>query len=258
VSLAVSHAVDGTVRVTLDRPDKHNAFDEALIAALNAAFTSDAVTNARAVILSGAGRSFSAGADADWMRRAADWSEAENEADARRLSDMLAAIDACPAPVIAVVQGFCLGGGVGLIACADMVVAHPEARFGLSEVKLGITPATISPFVIRAIGARHARRLFLTGERFGSADACAWGLVHAAADNPAEVARGWIDEIAAAAPGAVREAKRLVRDLAGRSITEDLRAETARRIAARRTSEEAKEGMAAFLGKRRPAWAPDA
>lgn len=248
----------GVARVTLNRPEKHNAFDEALIAALHAAFAGLAETRPRAVILSGAGKSFCAGADADWMRRAAGWSEAENRADAERLSDMLAAIDACPAPVIAVAKGAVMGGGVGLVACADMAVAHPDARFALSEVKLGITPATISPFVIRAIGARQARRWFLTAERFDAATAQAIGLVHAVSETPDSVAEGWIEALLGNAPGAVADAKRLVLDIAGQPITPALRAGTAARIAGRRTTEEAKEGMAAFLGKRAPAWSAGA
>ncbi len=240
--------------VRLNRPDKHNAFDEGVIAQLADAFRNPAVTGARAVLLTGEGKSFCAGADADWMRRAAEWSEAENRADAQALSDMLATIDACPAPVIAMVQGYCLGGGVGLVACADMVVATPAATFGLSEVKLGITPATISPFVIRAIGARQARRLFLTGARFGAGEAQAIGLVHAMAEEMEAQAEAWIAELLTAAPGAVADAKALVRDIAGQPITSDLRADTARRIAARRTSDEAREGMAAFLTKRQPDW----
>ncbi len=254
----LTHATDrrGIARVTLNRPEKHNAFDEALIEALHAAFTGLARSRPRAVILSGAGKSFCAGADAGWMRRAAGWSEDENRADAQKLSDMLAAIDACPAPVIAVAHGAVMGGGVGLLACADLVVAHPDSRLALSEVKLGITPATISPFVIRAIGARQARRWFLTAERFDAGTALAMGLVHAVSETPDAVAQGWIEALLGNAPGAVAEAKRLVRDIAGQPITPELRAETAARIAARRTTDEAREGMAAFLGKRPPAWSP--
>jgi methylglutaconyl-CoA hydratase len=253
--LDVSTDARGVAQVRLDRPEKHNAFDEALIAALHEAFASIAGNPPRAVILSGAGKSFCAGADADWMRRAAAWSEAENRADAQRLSDMLAAIDTCPAPVIAVAHGAVMGGGVGLLACADLVVAHPETRFALSEVKLGITPATISPFVIRAIGARAARRWFLTAERFGAAEALAMGLVHEVSESPEDIVTQWVSAVSANAPGAVAEAKRLVRDITGQPITADLRAETVARIAARRATEEAKEGMAAFLEKRAPAWA---
>lgn len=245
----------GIARVTLARPERRNAFDEALIAALHDAFAAFAATPPRAVILAGAGKSFCAGADADWMRRAAQWTEAENRADAQRLSDMLAAIDACPAPVIAVVHGAAMGGGAGLVACADMAVAHPETVFAFSEVRLGITPATISPFVIRAIGARAARRWFLTAERFDAAEAHRIGLIHEVSEMPEAIVDGWISALLAAAPGAVAEAKRLVRDMAGRPIDEALRAETAAWIAARRATEEAREGMAAFLEKRAPAWA---
>ncbi len=253
--LDVSTDARGVARVMLQRPEKHNAFDEALIAALLDAFGAFAAAPPRAVLLLGAGRSFCAGADADWMRRAAGWSEAENRADAQTLSDMLAAIDSCPAPVIAIAHGAVMGGGVGLLACADLVVAHPETRFALSEVKLGITPATISPFVLRAIGPRAARRWFLTAERFGAADARAMGLVHEVSDTPETVAEGWIAALCGNAPGAVAEAKRLVADIAGRPIDEGLRAETAARIAARRATDEAREGMAAFLARRAPAWA---
>lgn len=244
----------GVARVTLKRPEKHNAFDEALIAALHQAFRGLAANPPRAVVLTGAGKSFCAGADADWMRRAAGWSEDENRADAQKLSDMLAAIDSCPAPVIAVAHGAVMGGGVGLLACADLVVAHPETRFALSEVKLGITPATISPFVIRAIGARAARHWFLTAERFDAAQAMAMGLVHQVNDTPHGVVDNWIASLLANAPGAVADAKRLVRDIAGQPITSALRADTAARIAARRATDEAKEGMAAFLDKRAPDW----
>ncbi len=252
--LEVSTDPRGIARVTLNRPQKHNAFDEALIAALHAAFTSLAATPPRAVILSGTGRSFCAGADADWMRRAAGWSEAENRADAQKLSDMLAAIDGCPAPVIAIAHGAAFGGGAGLVACADLAVAHPETLFAFSEVRLGITPATISPFVLAAIGPRAARRWFLTGERFDALEAQRIGLVHAVSETPEAVVDAWLEALLASAPGAVAEAKRLVRDLAGRPIDEGLRAETAARIAARRATGEAKEGMAAFLDKRPPAW----
>mgnify|MGYP005851883755 FL=1 len=253
--LDVATDASGIARVTLNRPEKHNAFDEALIAALARAFAGFAAAPPRAVLLAGAGRSFCAGADAEWMHRAALWSEAENRADAQALSDMLAAIDACPAPVIAIAHGAVMGGGVGLLACADLVVAEAGTRFALSEVRLGLTPATISPFVLRAIGPRAARRWFLTGERFGAADALAMGLVHAVSATPQAVTDSWISALLGNAPGAVADAKRLVRDLAGRPIDDALRADTAARIAARRATAEAREGLAAFLEKRAPAWA---
>jgi methylglutaconyl-CoA hydratase len=239
-------------RIALDRPERHNAFDEALIAALTGAFRS--LNNARAVILTGNGKSFCAGADLDWMKRAATWTEAENAADAMRLSDMLAAIDACPAPVIAVAQGSVFGGGVGLVACADLVVATPDAKFRLSEVRLGLTPATISPFVVAAIGARQARRYALTAELFGAEEARRIGLVHEVSDAPDDVVARWLNALLECAPGAVADAKRLVADVAGRPIDDALRAETARRIAARRASPEGTEGVSAFLAKRPPNW----
>jgi methylglutaconyl-CoA hydratase len=239
-------------RVTLDRPERHNAFDEALIAALTAAFRG--LPDVRAVILTGNGKSFCAGADLDWMKRASTWSEAENAADAMRLSDMLAAIDACPAPVIAVAHGSVFGGGVGLVACADLVVATPDAKFRLSEVRLGLTPATISPFVVAAIGARQARRYAITAEIFGAEDARRIGLVHEVTDAPDEQVAHWLNALLECAPGAVADAKRLVADVSGRPIDDDLRAETARRIAARRASAEGREGVAAFLDKRPPNW----
>jgi methylglutaconyl-CoA hydratase len=239
-------------RIALDRPERHNAFDEALIAALTDAFRG--LHDVRAVILTGNGKSFCAGADLDWMKRAATWNEAENAADAMRLSDMLAAIDACPAPVIAVAQGSVFGGGVGLVACADLVVATPNAKFRLSEVRLGLTPATISPFVVAAIGARQARRYALTAELFGADEARRIGLVHEISDAPDEVVARWLNALLECAPGAVADAKRLVADVAGRPVDDALRAETARRIAARRASPEGKEGVSAFLAKRPPNW----
>jgi methylglutaconyl-CoA hydratase len=195
------------------------------------------------------------------MKRAAEWSRAENETDARKLSDMLAAIDACPAPVIAIAHGGVYGGGVGLVACADLAVATPDAKFRLSEVRLGLTPATISPFVIAAIGARSARRYFTTAEPFDAVTAHDIGLVHELADDPAG-ARAWVDawlkHILEAAPGAIADAKALIRDFAGQTVTDDLRNESARRIAARRADAEGREGVAAFLAKRKPNWIVDA
>lgn len=248
----------GTARVTLDRPERHNAFDEALIAAVTAAFQ-DLGTDplVRAIVLAGNGRSFCAGADLAWMQAAAGWSEAENRADALRLSDMLHAIDTCPKPVIARVHGHVAGGGVGLVACADMVVAVEDTQFRLSEVRLGLTPATISPFVTARIGAGAARRWFLTAESFGATEAARMGLVHEVAiDAPAAdaVVADWLAHLGSAAPGAVADAKALVRDVAGLPITDGLRTLTAARIAARRVSPEGREGLAAFLEKRPAAW----
>lgn len=248
----------GVTRIVIDRPDRHNAFDEALIAALTDNFTTLGNDPAvRAIILSGNGKSFCAGADIGWMRRAASWSEAENLADAMKLSAMLNAIDTCPKPVVARVHGVVAGGGVGLVACADMAVAIEGAQFRLSEVRLGLTPATISPFVIARIGAGQARRWFLTAEGFGAAEAQRIGLTHETASDDAAadaVIANWLTHLGAAAPGAVADAKALVRDVAGRPVSDALRHETAARIAARRASAEGREGIAAFFDKRKPAW----
>ena len=248
----------GVARIVIDRPDRHNAFDEALIAALTDNFTTLGNDPAvRAIILSGNGKSFCAGADIGWMRRAAGWSEAENIADAMKLSAMLNAIDTCPKPVVARVHGVVAGGGVGLVACADMAVAIEGAQFRLSEVRLGLTPATISPFVIARIGAGQARRWFLTAEGFGAAEAQRIGLTHETASDDAAadaVIANWLAHLGAAAPSAVADAKALVRDVAGRPVSDALRHETAARIAARRASAEGREGIAAFFDKRKPAW----
>ncbi|MEI6485050.1 MAG: enoyl-CoA hydratase-related protein [Sphingomonadales bacterium] len=250
----------GTARLTLDRPERHNAFNAALIAALTEAFTRLGQSrDVRAIVLAGAGKSFSAGADLDWMRAAASFSAAENEADAQRLSDMLAAINDCPKPVIVVAHGHVTGGGVGLVACADMAVAIEGAQFRLSEVRLGLTPATISPFVIAKIGAA-ARRWFLTAEAFGATQAEQMGLVNEVAidaDAAAAVVSHWLAHLAQAAPGAVADAKRLALDYAGAAITPELRADSARRIAARRVSPEGREGLTAFLDKGTPSWVQD-
>lgn len=248
----------GIAMLRLDRPAAHNAFDEALIAALAEAFTALGNNPAvRAIVLSGNGKSFCAGADIAWMRRAGSWSEAENRADAMKLSDMLLAIDTCPKPVIARIHGAVAGGGVGLVACADLAVAIEGAIFRLSEVRLGLTPATISPFVIAKIGAGQARRWFLTAEGFGAAEAERMGLINAVtADDAAAdaVIARWLDHLAVAAPGAIADAKTLIRDVAGRPVDDGLRGLTAERIAVRRTSAEGREGLAAFFDKRQPEW----
>ncbi|HSC91647.1 MAG TPA: enoyl-CoA hydratase-related protein [Gaiellaceae bacterium] len=238
---------DGDVlRVTLARPDRRNAFDAELIAALAEAFVD--VGRARAVVLAGDGPSFCAGADVDWMRSSVDLSFEENVADALALRRMLEAIDRCPAPVVCRVQGHALGGGAGLVACADVAVAEPAATFAFSEVKLGIVPAVISPFALAKIGPSWARRLFVTGERFDAHTALRIGLVHEVdADLDGAVERV-VQELRSAGPRAARAAKRLVLDapLDG--------PETARRIAERRTSDEGQEGLRAFLERRRPNW----
>lgn len=244
----------GIARVTLNRPEVRNAFDEVLIAGLTTAFARFHADPPRAVVLAGSGKDFCAGADVAWMKRAGGWTEDENRTDAMRLSTMLDLIDRCPCPVIAVAHGNVLGGGVGLVAVADMVVAPAGAHFCLSEVRLGLTPATISPFVLRAIGARAARRWFLTAEMFGADEALAMGLVDVVSDAPGLQVAAWLKALRGVAPGAVAAAKTLIADVAGQPVTDVLRGTTADRIAARRASVEGKEGLAAFLDKRKPDW----
>jgi methylglutaconyl-CoA hydratase len=238
---------DGDVlRVTLARPDRRNAFDAELIAELASAFVD--VGRARAVVLAGEGPSFCAGADVEWMRSSIDLSYDENVADALALRRMLESIDGCPAPVICPVQGHALGGGAGLVACADVVIAAPDAVFAFSETKLGIVPAVISPFALAKIGPSWARRLFPTGERFGAELAQRIGLVHELADDLNAAVERVLGELRSAGPRAARAAKRLVLDAPLDGL------ETARRIAERRTSDEGQEGLRAFLEGRRPDW----
>jgi methylglutaconyl-CoA hydratase len=237
---------DGEVlRVTLARPDRHNAFDADLIAELAEAFVD--VGRARVVVLAGEGKSLSAGADVDWMRSSVDLSQDENVADANALRRMLEAIDSCPAPVVARVQGYALGGGAGLVAAADIAIAARDAVFAFSEVKLGIIPAVISPLALAKIGPGAARRYFLTGERFDADTALRIGLVHEVVDDLDAAIDRVVAELLSAGPRAVRWAKRLVRERPDGP-------ETARWIAERRASDEGQEGLRAFLEKRRPAW----
>ncbi len=233
------------LRITLARPERRNAFDADLIRDLSEAFVD--VGRVRAVVLAGEGASFCAGADVDWMRSSVDLSYEENVADANALRQMLETIDRCPAPVVARVQGHALGGGTGLVACADIVVAHEDAVFSFSEVKLGLIPAVISPFAIARIGPGPARRYFLTGEAFDARTALRIGLVHELARDLDAALERILGELLSAAPKAVRAAKRLV-------LERPDGPETARRIAERRTSDEGQEGLHAFLEKRRPNW----
>jgi methylglutaconyl-CoA hydratase len=235
----------GVLRVSMARPERRNAFDAALIEELTAVFAD--VGAARVVVLSGDGPSFSAGADVEWMRSSVDLSYEENVADALRLRGMLEAIDACPAPVVARVQGHALGGGCGLVACSDIVVSEPSAQFGFSEVKLGIVPAVISPFALAKIGPGAARRYFVTGERFSAEVALRIGLVHEVAEDLDGALDAILEELLGAGPEAARAAKELAR---GPQSAE----ETATRIATHRTSPEGQEGLRAFLEKRAPAW----
>jgi methylglutaconyl-CoA hydratase len=240
---------DGAVLwVTLAKPERRNAFDAELIRELTEAFTD--VGDARAVVLAGEGPSFSAGADIEWQRSAIDLTYEENVEDALRLYRMLEAIDSCPAPVVARAHGYVLGGGSGLVACADIGIAAPDAIFGFTEVKLGIIPAVISPFVLPRIGA-GARRLFVTGERFDAETALRIGLVDEVAQDPDAAVDRVLSELATSGPEAARAAKRLVR--------EGPRDEGTTEVAARlRGGAEGQEGLRAFLEKRRAAWrSPD-
>jgi methylglutaconyl-CoA hydratase len=235
------------LRVTLARPERRNAFDAALIAELTDAFAD--VGDARAVVLAGDGPSFSAGADVEWQRSAIDLSYDENVEDALRLFRMLDAIDTCPAPVVVRVHGYALGGGSGLVACADVALAAQDAVFGFSEVKLGIVPAVISPFVLPKIGAA-ARRYFLTGERFDAGVALRIGLVHEVTDDVDAALDRVLGELLSSGPGAARAAKRLIRERPD--------GQEATHVAARlRTSPEGQEGLRAFLDKRRARFVVD-
>ena len=246
-------------RVSLDRPEVRNAFNAELIGELRATF--DALSREgpdalRGVVLAGSGSVFCAGADVDWMRSAAAMSLDENERDAATLHGMLTAVDSCPVPVIARVQGAALGGGMGLCAVSDIVIATTETTFGFTETKLGIIPAVISPFVLAKLGESHARALFPTGQRFDAHRAMRVGLVHeVVADEAAQDARigELLMELRSAGPTAVRAAKALVRELRGLR-PEEARQHTIRHIAQQRTSPEGQEGLGAFLEKRPPRW----
>ena len=234
------------LRVTIAKPERRNAFDAALIAELTEAFTD--VGDAGAVVLAGDGPSFCAGADVEWQRAAIDLTYDENVADAMRLYRMLETIDACPAPVVARVQGFALGGGSGVVACTDVAIAGLDAVFGFTEVRLGIIPAVISPFVLERIGPGAARRYFLTGERFDADAALRIGLVHEIAESLDDAVERTVGDLLAGGPEAVRAAKRLIRERpAGEA--------TAHVAATLRTSPEGQEGLRAFLEKR-PATLP--
>jgi methylglutaconyl-CoA hydratase len=247
---------DSVVRVRLNRPEVRNALDAQLIAELTSIFRGfDDRPHVRAVVLEGEGAIFCGGADIKYMRAALDLSEAQNHDDALRLSDMFAAIDECPAPTIAKVQGAALGGGAGLIAVCDIVLAEEDALFGFTEAKLGIVPAVISPFVLRKIGQTHARALFPTAERFNAQRALRIGLIHELVP-PGQLdamVESKIQELLTSGPGAARLAKRIARTV-GSLAQDEARQWTAQRIAAQRISPEGQEGLRAFLDKRRPSW----
>ncbi len=264
---------DSIARVILNRPDVRNAFDETVIAELTQAFHAlGADKSTRVIVLAARGPVFCAGADLQWMKKMAAYTHDENRADAAKLAHMLRTIYECPKPVIAQVQGDCYAGGMGLVAACDIAVAAEQANFCLSEVRIGLIPATISPYVVKAMGHNAARRYFLTAEKFSAHEALSMGFVHqVVSTNVLETMEGIataiatsdplgaaVDAIAsallAASPNALKEAKRLVRDVGGVPITDALIADTVERIADIRVSDEGREGVQSFLEKRKPSW----
>ena len=248
---------DGIARVTLDRPEVRNAFDDALIASLRKAFLEiERNSSVRVVVLAGNGTAFCAGADLNWMKRMAKYGHDENLADARALAEMLAALDRLPQPTIARVHGPAFAGGTGLVAACDMAIGTPQAKFCFSEAKLGLSPATISPYVLRAIGERAARRYFLSAEVFDAEEALRIGMLSLLV--PATELDTTIDallqHLLAGGPQAHAKIKNLIRAVAGRPVDEALMADTAQRIAEIRVSLEGREGIASFLEKRKASW----
>ena len=258
--ITVDHSLQGRIAtITMQRPEVHNAFNTSLIQDLQSAFTQlSQDNNLHAIILTGAGKSFSAGADIQMMQEAITSSADENVQDALRLADLLQTIDTFPCPVVARVHGAAMGGGVGLVAVCDMALAASHARFAFSEVKLGIAPAVISPYVLRKIGVSHARALFTTGERFSAQRAYEIGLVHTVvpAEQLDEAVERTIQELLSSAPQALRTCKRLAQQVGTMENTEAL-LYTAETIARLRTSAEGQEGLHAFLEKRQPNWQQD-
>lgn len=247
----------GCATLRLNNPAQHNAFDDQLIADLTACLRQlGEDPQVRLVILCASGKSFSAGADLNWMRRMADYSAEENLADALALAELMKTLNELPKPTIALVQGAAFGGGVGLVAACDIAIASEHASFCLSEVKLGLIPAAISPYVLAAIGETAARRYFLTAERFSAAEALRIGLLHqvVAADDLTATGASIARQLLLNGPQALAAAKRLIRDVAGRAINNQLIDLTAKRIADIRASDEGREGLAAFLEKRKPFW----
>lgn len=259
-SNVILQVADHVGRITLNRADRHNAFDDQVIAELADMFDQVASDpQVRVVILAANGKSFSAGADLGWMKRTAAYSVADNEADALLLADMLNKLDTLPKPTVALVQGGAYGGGVGLVAACDMAIAAEDAVFCLSEVRLGLIPSVISPYVLASMGGRAARRYFLTAERFDAGEAHRLGLVHDVVPADDLVAAGdrLTESLLAAGPEALAKAKQLIAHVAGQPIDAELRKETARRIAGARASAEGQEGIAAFLERRKPHWQAD-
>lgn len=249
---------DGIAWVTLNRPEVHNAFDESMIHQLGDIFQLlEDDNHCRAVVLRGTGKSFCAGADLGWMKRAANFSHNQNLADAEYLAAMLNALYSLRHLTIACVRGAAMGGGLGLLCCCDMVIADENTTFALSEVKIGLIPATISPYVLAAMGGRNARRYFQTGERFHGQQARSIGLVHEVTTTEAEMEaqlKNILDHVRANGPLAMREAKRLILDYSGQPLSSEMMEDSAERIAAIRARPEAREGLNAFLSKRKPDW----
>ncbi len=256
-AVTVSTDARGVATVTLNRPEVHNAFDDALIARLTEVFRDlGQKDEVRVVVLASEGKSFSAGADLNWMRRMAGYSDEENQRDAMALALMMEAIDRCPKPTVAIVQGAAFGGGVGLVSACDIAIASEKASFSLSEVKLGIIPAVISPYVVAAIGSRACRRWFLTGERFPAAEARRIGLIHECVqeDKLDEARELMISALLSCGPKAQGHAKELIHVVRESPTGPDLMRYTARYIAEVRASPEGQEGLGAFLEKRKPNW----
>ncbi len=255
--IELTYQKDGTLILALNRPELHNAFDEHLIDSLTRVLSDIADDDrVRVVCLKGNGKSFSAGADLNWMRRMADYGREDNLRDARALAEMLRALNALPRTTIALIQGAAMGGGVGLASCCDIVVAADDTRFSLSEVRLGLIPSVISPYVLAAIGQRQGRRLMQSGERFDAAMAHHIGLVHevVAADQLEQRGQTIINELLKCGPNAQRAAKELVFNVAGKPVEDDIVDYTSNRIADIRASEEGRDGVSAFLQKRKPGW----
>lgn len=255
--LLLEHRDDGICIISLNRPGIHNAFDDRLIKELTVVLKNlGRDESVRAVVLTGKGKSFSAGADLNWMRRMAGYSEMENLADARDLAKLMMTLDQLPKPTIAKVNGAALGGGVGLVCCCDIAIASDGAVFGTTEVRLGLIPSVIGPYVVAAIGGRQARRITLTGERFDAVEALRIGLIHQVEppSNLDQAVESVLSDLLASGPKAIGAGKALLQGLVGQPITADIVEETAREIAKLRVTPEAKDGLGAFLEKRKPSW----
>ena len=255
-NLIIEYKTDDIVSLTINRPEVGNAFDDALIKALLDALTELAQTNIRLLILQSSGKHFSAGADLNWMKNSKNLTREENLRDARQLAELMQKLSSFPAPTMALVQGAAYGGALGLIAACDIALCSDDARFCLSEVKIGLIPATISPYVIEAIGARQARRYFLSAELISAERALNIGLVHemCSRDELTEKAESLSKQIVANSPAATKAAKKLIKDVGNQPITKEIINSTCDLIADIRTSKEGQEGLAAFLEKREPSW----